>query len=217
MRGVRRSPSPDHGATARASRPRARGRLRLAWRLPSWAYRLGLGWLLGDRFLLLTHTGRRTGRRRQTVVEVLRHDRASGTYVVCSGRGPQAQWLRDVGQNPEVTVIAGRGEQPARAELLSVDAGAVELVDFARRHPLAFRAISRRLAGLRRAGTPDVYRELAWSIPVVTLRAKGSGVRGGRSAPSRGVRARFAGVIASHARTKAAGLVGSRGLVATTV
>ena len=35
--------------------------LRLGLRLPIWLYRLHLSWLLGERFLLLTHTGRNSG------------------------------------------------------------------------------------------------------------------------------------------------------------
>jgi hypothetical protein len=43
--------------TTKSSPPR--GLARLAFRLPIWLYRLRLGWLLGDRFLLLTHIGGR--------------------------------------------------------------------------------------------------------------------------------------------------------------
>jgi hypothetical protein len=38
-----------------------RGLVGLAFRLPIWFYRLGLGGLLGTRFVLLTHTARRSG------------------------------------------------------------------------------------------------------------------------------------------------------------
>jgi hypothetical protein len=50
-----------------------KGLLRLMLRLPIWLYRLRLGWLLGNRFLLLTHVGRKTGLPHQTVVEVVSH------------------------------------------------------------------------------------------------------------------------------------------------
>lgn len=45
-----------------------RGLLRLAARLPLWLYRAGLGWLLSNRFLMLTHIGRKSGLPRQVVV-----------------------------------------------------------------------------------------------------------------------------------------------------
>jgi hypothetical protein len=64
-----------------------RGLARLAWRAPIWFYRLGLGGLLGQRFVLLNHIGRRSGQPRQAVVEVVRHDKRTGTYIVASGFG----------------------------------------------------------------------------------------------------------------------------------
>ena len=41
------------------------------FRAPVYLYRWHLGWMLGHRLLLLTHIGRRTGLRRQTVLEVV--------------------------------------------------------------------------------------------------------------------------------------------------
>lgn len=80
-------------------------------------YRAHLGWMLGHRFLLLTHTGRTSGLKRQTVLEVMRHDRSTGMYVVASGWGAKADWLRNVTQTPAVIVQSGRERhaQPRRA------------------------------------------------------------------------------------------------------
>ena len=46
---------------------------RLMFRLPIYLYKVGLGGLLGGRFLLLNHVGRKSGQPRQAVVEVVRH------------------------------------------------------------------------------------------------------------------------------------------------
>jgi hypothetical protein len=62
-----------------------RGFKRLFLRTPIWCYRLGCGWLLGKRFLLLTHTGRLSGFSRQTVLEVVDYDPDTDTYVIASG------------------------------------------------------------------------------------------------------------------------------------
>jgi hypothetical protein len=72
--------------TARQSLPYRLGRL--AFQLPIWLYRLRLGWLLGDRFLLLPHIGRKSGQVRQTVLEVVRHDHSTN-YVITSGWSAQ--------------------------------------------------------------------------------------------------------------------------------
>jgi hypothetical protein len=50
--------------------------------LPARLYGAGGGWLLGHRFLLLTHRGRRTGRLYETVVEVIRWRPDSSEAVV---------------------------------------------------------------------------------------------------------------------------------------
>ena len=68
-------------------RSRPTGALRLAFRLPIYLYRLGLGQLLGHRFMLLTHRGRRSGRVYQTALEVVRYDPSLRETVVASGWG----------------------------------------------------------------------------------------------------------------------------------
>jgi deazaflavin-dependent oxidoreductase (nitroreductase family) len=176
-----------------SSAPRRRRRpprwLRPALRLPNALYRLGLGRLLGERFLLLTHTGRRTGRHHETTLEVLRHERGTDTYVVCSGWGPEADWLRNIAQHPDVVITTGRGSRPARAQLLPIEPGARELAAYARRHPIAFRTLGRWVLGLPLTGRPD-FRELAWSMPVVALRSPPRGHPAIRLRPDANGRAR---------------------------
>lgn len=41
-------------------------------------YKMTVRWLLGDRFQMLTYVGRKTGRLREVVLEMVHHDRASG-------------------------------------------------------------------------------------------------------------------------------------------
>lgn len=52
--------------------------------------------MLGRRFLRLKHVGRRTGRRHTTVLEVVRHDPRHSEFVVVSGFGSHADWLRNI-------------------------------------------------------------------------------------------------------------------------
>jgi deazaflavin-dependent oxidoreductase (nitroreductase family) len=90
------------------SRP-ARTRLgRALVRAPIWLYRLGLGGLLGGRFLLLTHTGRRSGRPRQVVLEVVGRHEPCGGFLVASGSGTRSQWFRNILEDPRVRFQVGR-------------------------------------------------------------------------------------------------------------
>ena len=76
------------------------------FRAPLYLYRWRLGWLLGKRCLLLTHTGRRTGLRRQTVLEVVDYRKEGPEVVVVNGFGPNSDWVRNIEAKPgeEVTV-----------------------------------------------------------------------------------------------------------------
>ncbi|HHY88510.1 MAG TPA: nitroreductase family deazaflavin-dependent oxidoreductase [Chloroflexi bacterium] len=124
-------------------RGRPRGLARLLFRAPVWLYRRGLGWLLGRRFLLLTHTGRRSGLPRQTVLEVVAYDPASGRCVVASGFGPRSDWVLNIQADPRVEVQSGRERFRGTARQLAPPEAGQALLDYARRHPGAFRELSR--------------------------------------------------------------------------
>jgi deazaflavin-dependent oxidoreductase (nitroreductase family) len=148
-----------------------RGLMRLLARLPIWLYRARLGWLLGSRFLMLTHIGRKSGLPRDTVVEVVRYDRAMDAYYIVSGFGEKADWFRNICQTPDVTVHTGRRCLASVAERVSPEEAVSELRDYAGRHPTALRALSRVL-GYPWDGTQASYEELARLLPVVRLRPR---------------------------------------------
>jgi len=123
--------------------PLPKGLLAWLFKLPISFYRMHLGGLLGDRFLLLTHTGRKTGRLHQTVVEVVQHDRASETFYVASGWGEKSNWYKNIMAHPQVTIQVGNREYSAMSERVSSEQGAQIILDYARKHPLALRELSR--------------------------------------------------------------------------
>jgi deazaflavin-dependent oxidoreductase (nitroreductase family) len=145
---------------------------RLAFRLPIWLYRLRLGGLLGDRFLMLTHIGRTSGQPHQTVLEVVRHDRAAGNYIIASGWGDRADWFRNIQKNPNVLVASGGQRWEAIAAQLPITEAADTLCDYARRHPHATRALLRLLIGETLRGSVEDCRRLAERVPIVALRVR---------------------------------------------
>jgi len=148
----------------------ARGWLRLGVRLPLALYRARLGGLFGQRLLRLTHTGRKTGLRRQVVLEVVEHDAASGVYVIASGWGEKADWFRNVQSTPAVLVMVGRREFAAIAERMPLDLAEATLRRYAERHPAAFRSLARFLCGAPPAGEPVDVHEFAAAVPLIALR-----------------------------------------------
>jgi len=149
-----------------------RGLSRLFYRLPILLYHAGLGWLLGKRFLLLTHTGRISGLPRQAVLEVIRFDRGSESYYVLSGFGEHADWFRNIQLTPEVEITIGRRCIGALAETLPHEDAEWELLDYARRYPLAIRLLP-RLLGYRVDGSEEGYRALAHQFKIVRFTPHG--------------------------------------------
>src|SRR5579864_5175284 len=76
-------------------------------RAPVYLYRWRLGPLFGKRFLLLTHTGRRTGIRHQTVLEVMEYREEGSEAVVMSGFGRNSDWLRNIEATLNEEVVIG--------------------------------------------------------------------------------------------------------------
>ena len=136
---------------------RPRGLLRLGFRLPIWLFRFHLGWLLGERFLLLTHKGRKSGLPHQTVLEVLQHTRADDIYYVFSGWGAHADWVRNVEQAQDVRLIVGTRSTQAHAWRISAEEAVPIILDYVRRHPIAIRVLP-RLMGYQVDGTEADFR-----------------------------------------------------------
>jgi deazaflavin-dependent oxidoreductase (nitroreductase family) len=119
-----------------------RGSLGLMARLPIWLYRIGLCWLLGNRLLVLTHIGRKSGLARTFVLEVMRYTKETDTYFVAAGFGTKSIWLRNIGQNSRVTVQVGHRRFDAAVQSHPTEEGCCESGDYAGRHPMRIRFLS---------------------------------------------------------------------------
>lgn len=83
---------------------------------PRLLYALGLGPLIGRLILLLTTTGRSSGKRRVTP---LQYEEIDGAIYLGSARGAKADWYRNIAANPEVEVRVGARRFRATAETVS--------------------------------------------------------------------------------------------------
>jgi deazaflavin-dependent oxidoreductase (nitroreductase family) len=140
--------------------------LRAALRLPVLLYRAGLGGLLGGRFLMITHRGRRSGRTFHTVVEVVRRDPATGEVVVSAAWGGKADWLRNILASPALAVTCGRRRFVPAQRLLARPEAIDVLRAYAGAHPAAFRGVL-RFVGL--PGDADLAT-VAAALPMVAFR-----------------------------------------------
>ncbi len=149
----------------------ARPPLRWLLGLPQLFYRARLGWLLGQRFLLLTTRGRKTGVARSVVLEVLGRDAESGGYLIASAWGPRAQWLRNIEATPRADVQVGSQRFSADVARLSEAAGAEQLRRYAHGHRVAYRFfIGPLLLGRRPVGDAEEFTALGRGVPVLVVR-----------------------------------------------
>ncbi len=156
------------------SRSRPAGILRLVFRLPTYLYRYRFGWLLGHRFLLLTHRGRKTGRVHQTVLEVIAYDSATRESIVLSGWGERADWYRNIKSSPALEVQSGRQRYVPSQRFLAPEESHARISDYARRHPLAFRFLVKAFGfGYPLDGTEATRRRLAEYLRLVAFRPAG--------------------------------------------
>ena len=119
--------------TVRGRSPK--GWVRLLLRLPILLYRVHMRWLLGSRFLLLRHIGRKSGMHHSTVLEIVDYVIATHTCIVVSGWGERAQWLKSITVNPDVDVTQGVRTQRARARRMRRNEAESALCNYVCRHP----------------------------------------------------------------------------------
>ena len=125
---------------------------RALFRAPIWLYRVGLGGLLGSRFVLLTHTGRRSGLARQVVLEVVGRHQASGGYLIASGYGGRSQWFRNILDDPWVRFQVGWRSYAGLARPLPPVESGRRLAEYARSPPHGRGPAAGRRPGRRRVG-----------------------------------------------------------------
>ena len=147
------------------------GLKRFLFRAPLFLYRIGLGGLLGKRFLLLNHIGRKSGKPRQTVLEVVNYDKETDTYTIASGFGRKSDWYLNILQNPEVEIQVGWRKILVTAVPLTPEASGQTMVDYARRYPTAAKNLSKILG--YNVSTEEEYQAVGRdSIPFIALKSR---------------------------------------------
>lgn len=145
--------------------------VRAIFRAPVRLYDHGLGWLLGRRFLCLTHVGRTSGRHYRTVLEVvgLTHDEVT----VIAGLGPSSDWFRNLQAGGSAHVQLGRAEFDAEHRVLGPAEAVAVIADYERRNRLVRPVVHRvltALVGWRYDGSGAARDRLVRQLPVVALR-----------------------------------------------
>jgi deazaflavin-dependent oxidoreductase (nitroreductase family) len=142
---------------------------------PVAVYSAHAGWLLGHRFLLLVHRGRRTARVYRTVLEVVSWDPVTREAVVMSGFGRGSQWYRNVLATDPVEVRIGRSRFTPTARPLGAEEAAAVLAHYEARNRIAaplLRMVLSRIANFRYDSSPASRQRLVRTLPMVAFRPR---------------------------------------------
>ncbi|MBQ0886004.1 nitroreductase family deazaflavin-dependent oxidoreductase [Streptomyces sp. RM72] len=151
--------------------PLPEGWRRKVARAPVLLFRVGLGPLLGRRFLLLHHTGRVSGLDRRVVLEVVAFEPDTRAWTVASGFGPRADWYRNLREEPKTVLQFGNRHHAVTARFLAPEEGAAIMAEYGARHPRT----ARRLCAFMRLpsdGSAAALHRAGRAIPFVRLESQ---------------------------------------------
>lgn len=144
--------------------------LKLAFKVPILIFRVGQGRLLGRRFLLLVHRGRKSGLERKAVLEVIKYEAEPPAAAVLSGWGERSQWFRNLQAAPPVAVwIGGKHWLSPQFEVLKPDRVVEVMEEYRRDHRVLMSSLD-RFFGWPRDANDEERRRLARDLSVVVFR-----------------------------------------------
>ncbi len=139
---------------------------------PRWFYGHGLGWLMGKRFMALSHIGRTSGVERKTILEVAVYHPDTQEMIVASAFGPKADWYLNIRATPAHLVQVGRKEYVPQQRFLEPPEARTAAEEFCRKHRLEARAaipMFVAMGGAKKGEFTDPVDLLA-SLPMVAFR-----------------------------------------------
>ncbi|HEY1677241.1 MAG TPA: nitroreductase family deazaflavin-dependent oxidoreductase [Candidatus Sulfotelmatobacter sp.] len=143
------------------------------FRGPVRLYHWHLGWIFGHRCLLLTHFGRRTGLRRETVLEVVEYREKGPEVIVANGFGPNSDWVRNIEVRDEEEITVGLQHFRATHRFVPAEEALAVIRSYERRNrfiaPLVRRGFS-WLLGWGYTGSEADRRRLVMQIPLIAFR-----------------------------------------------
>jgi deazaflavin-dependent oxidoreductase (nitroreductase family) len=132
------------------------------FKTPLFLYRLRLGWLLGKRFMQITHIGRRSGQTYKTVLAVLKFDEKTGEiYAVSAWKG--SDWYYNIQAAAALQVETGFVHYAPAQRTLSAEEITAAFMEYRKQHPLFSRMIC-RIPGWKWNSTYDEFLVLARTL-----------------------------------------------------
>ena len=122
-------------------------------------YAIGLGPLIGRIILLLTTTGRRSGKKRVTP---LQYEMIGNDCYIGAARGVKADWVRNIQINPQVDVRMGAKHFQGTAEVITDPSRFADFMEVRlTRHPRMIGLIMQKAHGLPKHPSREQLEGLA--------------------------------------------------------
>jgi len=112
--------------------PYPNGLFKWLYKTPILLYRLGLGFLVGRLFMIMTTVGCKSSLPRRTAIEFHEYN---GRRYVLSAWGMKADWYRNLEANPTITIQTWRGSERVLARRITKDEELTQAFEFAVSNP----------------------------------------------------------------------------------
>ena len=147
-----------------------RGIEKALFKLPNFFYNIGLGSIMGSRFVQLSHIGRNSGKIYKTVVEVVDFDPDQRKIYIASGFRHRSDWYKNILKTSQIEInFSGKHYDEAFAkELNQVDSEKV-LLNYAHNHPLAMKELA-KFMGYEIDGSDQDVCLLAHELPLIEVK-----------------------------------------------
>lgn len=130
-------------------------------------YAIGLGPLIGRIILLLTTTGRKSGKKRVTP---LQYELIGSDYYLGAARGLQADWVRNIQSDPHVDIRVGGKYIQGIAEIVTDTSRFADFLEVRlARHPRMVGLIMEKAHGLPRRPNREQLEGLAEKEALVII------------------------------------------------
>ncbi len=145
--------------------------MKFFFKVPVWMYKIGFGGfekMIGAQWMLITHIGRKSGKRYDSMVDVMDYDKVTDTYYIEAAYGARADWYKNIQSSPVFEAKVGRRKFKARAGALTTEGASEMLAQFYRSKPAYTRSVM-AMAGIK-FKDEDELRELGKNLTLLAVR-----------------------------------------------
>lgn len=136
---------------------------------PTWMYRAHLGFLMGKRFLMIEHRGRKSDRPYHTVLEVAGRYPDKNEWIVTSGTGPGADWYRNLSAGKlDAVWVGSKRHNDATVRFLEAEEAAAVFHVYETAHAKTAQKLLDSM-GVSYDGTDEGRIEMMRKIPMVSF------------------------------------------------